>query len=248
MNRNANGTEWTRTMGRGAWILAIALGACVNGAGEERGSGAVGAQRRQPGECRAGDRTCSDGSCIDGAQLCDGWRDCAQGEDEGVGYGPGGKGCYDDMGGFFCGGDDWYLARELVCDGVANCDNGADELGCPAPDDPADAAGACGANFDCGDAGTCVDGVCQCEPVDGEVAACDGMCTILDTPENCGACGNACAGGQPLCWQGACQTCETFGFAQCGGECKDDQYDSWNCGECGRTCRGGRTCQAGVCL
>lgn len=82
-------------------------------------------------DCEVGDWTCNDGHCIDGFRLCDGTVDCRDGSDEGTAYGPGGRGCFDGRGGFFCGGvDDFSMVDELVCDGCEDCLNGADEDGC----------------------------------------------------------------------------------------------------------------------
>jgi low density lipoprotein-related protein 2 len=291
MTRNDSGTRWARTA---TFVVAFATAACVNGAGMEQGGGGI-EQPRPPKECRAGDWTCSDGTCIDGERQCDGSPDCAQGEDEGHGHGPGGVGCYDGTWGFVCGADDWYIVRELVCNGARDCDNGADELGCPVPGssrppedcrdgdwicndgrcidgtrlcdrsrdcingedegigygpggqgcfdatgafycggaddryglaqivcdgrvdckygadelgcdqgDPADEAGICLGNFECGDGSCGADGLCYCERCDGRpVAECEGTCTALDTDDNCGQCGYTCPQGT-ACVAGGC--------------------------------------------
>jgi hypothetical protein len=290
MNRNENGTEWTRMTRFGAWILAIAVGGCLNGPGEERGWGHVDPPP-PPEECRAGDWTCSEDNaigaactkdvCVDGSRLrvcgADGvffWDlDCAQNFGECGAHGqrfeclPVGwdcrTQCLDDRTISICWSDLTQLEHDCgqgyVCDDENAYDplTGEQEASCrPAgaggdgEGGPADLPGACGEDFDCGDAGagTCFDGVCQCEQVQGEVEVCEGLCTILDTSENCGGCGNRCSARQSLCWFGTCQTCDALGLTACNDGCKDVQYDSRNCGECGRTCRGGRTCQAGVCL
>jgi low-density lipoprotein receptor class A len=81
--------------------------------------------------CTAGSWVCHDGNCIPHSALCDHNRDCPDGSDEGVSYGPGGLGCYDGDGAFFCGrGSDAMIAADLVCDGSQDCLNGADELAC----------------------------------------------------------------------------------------------------------------------
>jgi hypothetical protein len=75
-------------------------------------------------------------------------------------------------------------------------------------------------------------------------ANCNGTCTDLTTPTNCGACGNLCGGGT-VCASGVCE-CPT-GQTDCNGSCVDLQTDSANCGSCGVACAAGGTCVAGHC-
>jgi hypothetical protein len=106
----------------------------------------------------------------------------------------------------------------------------------------------------CGN-GACVPGVC----VTG-FADCNGMnvdgCEVStrSDPNNCGACGRACAtlpNAAAACTDGACVigTCGP-GFASCDGNasngCEVDlRADRMNCGACGNVCPG--TCRDGVC-
>ncbi|MBX3220317.1 MAG: hypothetical protein KF795_07330 [Labilithrix sp.] len=90
----------------------------------------------------------------------------------------------------------------------------------------------------------CIEGVCELQcmnepgyPTDrrncnGEV---DDGCEVdvLVDPKNCGACGNACAAGQP-CLKGKCGC--PAGQIACGGVCVNPSIDDLNCGECGVEC------------
>src|ERR1700687_1081724 len=63
--------------------------------------------------------------------------------------------------------------------------------------------------------------------------------SVQNDPENCGACGSACAPGQ-LCVSGRC-ACPA-GMAICNGACADTQRDPLNCGSCGHSCGTGSVC------
>jgi peroxiredoxin len=68
-------------------------------------------------------------------------------------------------------------------------------------------------------------------------------------PNNCGACGHACAPGG-VCISGICTPppC-TAGQVNCGaGKCADLTSDAQNCGACGRACAAGQTCKSGTCV
>ena len=94
----------------------------------------------------------------------------------------------------------------------------------------------------------CVDGSCELEcwnPPNPETGSprewrdCnskidDGCETdVLRNPKHCGACGNACAPGEP-CHDGKCGCAS--GEIVCNGRCVDPMTDNYNCGECGTEC------------
>lgn len=86
----------------------------------------------------------------------------------------------------------------------------------------------------------CVDSRCVMRCQDG-FADCDGIpdngCEVdLTSPTNCGACGVACAPGQP-CADGKCG-CEPPKVA-CDGFCVDTRNDVAHCGACHQSCGGG---------
>lgn len=107
--------------------------------------------------------------------------------------------------------------------------------------------GACGQ--DCGEAGTCEDGACQCEG-GADVAACDGSCVDLDSnASHCGACGNGCPPGDPRCIDATCTSCEDLGLTDCGGAaCADTELDPQHCGGCDTPCSDREQCVGGACL
>ena len=73
---------------------------------------------------------------------------------------------------------------------------------------------------------------------------CGFYCASLDTPSNCGACGNTCGPGAE-CVGGVC-VCQA-GLENCSGACANLQSDSTNCGACGNACVTNQSCVAGVC-
>ena len=95
--------------------------------------------------------------------------------------------------------------------------------------------------------GSCVNGVCVYDCVEGAVD-CNGTCTpVRWDPANCGACGNVCAAPTPYCNQGTCSECPA-GAANCGyGYCSDLTYDNANCGGCGIVCPYYESCTGGYC-
>lgn len=88
----------------------------------------------------------------------------------------------------------------LDCPGTVH-DEPAGVSGCTDPTYDKHNCGACG--HDCGPAGTCVAGVCQCHGW-----MCGGLCVdVMHDAQNCGRCGHACANNE----QCACGTCAPKG-------------------------------------
>ena len=76
---------------------------------------------------------------------------------------------------------------------------------------------------------------------------CGDSCTVIARdPQNCGACGKACATGE-VCSAGACASACGSGTTKCGNECVDTKTDDRNCGMCGTKCSAGEVCNAGAC-
>src|SRR5262245_8158137 len=77
---------------------------------------------------------------------------------------------------------------------------------------------------------------------------CDGTCmnTQVD-PNNCGACGNVCAGSQ-VCLSSGCATSCPAPLSACDRTCVDTSSDNANCGSCGNACPMGMGCVSGGCV
>lgn len=74
---------------------------------------------------------CFDGTCIVQAYLCNGYRDCLQGEDEdGSRCGTGAPGVFCPDSYFRCFATRACVAPSLVCNGRADCADGSDETNC----------------------------------------------------------------------------------------------------------------------
>ena len=96
-------------------------------------------------------------------------------------------------------------------------------------------------------------GTCGCPPYE---TLCSGACIVTNLdPNNCGACGHACAAGQ-ACSAGVCSsTCTTptnggtVQIIKCGQACVDMWTDNKNCGACGVDCTtSNEVCVGGSCV
>lgn len=104
-------------------------------------------------------------------------------------------------------------------------------------------------SFDCGACGSaCSSGCCAglcCNPGSG---CCDGVsCTPLNTPQNCGRCGNQTSNGEACCngvrtWLGSNENCGSCGNRVTSGEAccngvRTPLGTNENCGSCGDVCK-----------
>ncbi|MBP6833267.1 MAG: hypothetical protein KA978_20935 [Deltaproteobacteria bacterium] len=102
----------------------------------------------------------------------------------------------------------------------------------------------------------CAAGACTIASCNAGFANCDGApgngCerNLNSDTNNCGACGNVCAGGQ-LCSAGVCVTTCGSGQTNCSSVCRDLTTDPDACGACGTVCSGtgivSRTCGGSAC-
>jgi hypothetical protein len=149
-----------------------------------------------------------------------------------------------------CGNDCTNLATDN-----ASCGACGNACKAPPPDDP---AWRCGAGIQPPQTEWGCDGgckiICQGKWADCDHDLCRNGCEI-DTdadPQNCGACGRACAANQE-CVSGEC-LCPP-GTVRCGPRCVDTSVDIDNCGACGNSCdgssdptaHGAPTCAGGKC-
>jgi hypothetical protein len=99
----------------------------------------------------------------------------------------------------------------------------------------------------CGGGQICVNGSCQCPPYQ---SLCAGSCipTSVD-PNNCGKCGNTCAGAT-ACSAGECAASCLPGLTLCSNDhtCTDTSNDSDHCGSCTNQCPAGQGCAKGECV
>lgn len=215
-------------------------------------------------QCRPGE-ACVDGVCACGSNTCTDSEICC--DDNGT------PTCADAGTGCPCGGDN--CTNTDVC-----CDDGSGNLSCANLVSADPHCGACG--NPCSSDQSCTGGVCVCDPVteldaEGEevtipTSNCGGVCTRLDTDDNCGVCGNACGNGQ-VCCNSQCVDPSTLSTAlNCGGcgivcgsgDCVNAQCDCGegsvdltadddNCGACGNVCptrpftQGQEYCEEGRC-
>jgi hypothetical protein len=76
---------------------------------------------------------------------------------------------------------------------------------------------------------------------------CSDVCVVTSSDtNNCGACGNVCAGGQS-CVNGVCTLVCGAGLTPCGNQCVNTATDASNCGGCGVVCPANQVCSNGVC-
>ncbi|HEY5922342.1 MAG TPA: hypothetical protein VIV11_11755 [Kofleriaceae bacterium] len=146
--------------------------------------------------------------------------------------------------------------------GFGNCDGIASNR-CETPLDTIDNCGGCGnaCTFANG-AAACTNGACELAACTSGFGNCDldagtGCETVLDTNDNCGACGNACAfaNGAAACTNGACELVAcTGGYGNCdldaGTGCETALDTTADCGACGNQCayaNGAAACTSGAC-
>jgi hypothetical protein len=80
---------------------------------------------------------------------------------------------------------------------------------------------------------------------------CGGVCIAVGSdPSNCGACGNACMGGDAVCLAGQCACTGQLQDYCAGVGCMDVSSDFNNCGACGNACdpNNDQACTGGVCI
>lgn len=272
------------------WLLgstlvlgALAAGCAQGGFGDDGGSGGMDAGLRDSGpsgscgpdlQCAPG-LTCCDGECIDTRTSL---TDCGA-----CGAVCAGRGNACVAGVCRCGSVEACTGTELCCG--SRCANILDD-----PMDCGDCGNRCPSGqvcedrvcqappcpTPCGAGETCVGGSCRCGTgpacAPGR-ACCGGACLDVSSDRNnCGLCGNACAGAQ-VCQAGTCTTdvpCEpgcgpgetcVGGTCRCGaggrcgpglrcctGECVDTTTNVGHCGACGRVCSGTDSCCSGSCV
>lgn len=100
---------------------------------------------------------------------------------------------------------------------------------------------------------TCMNGACAevCHPSFGDCDGKPGECeTSLTTPQNCGACGNACAPGE-VCTSAGCAPSCAPPLTNCNGACVDLLSSPRHCGGCNKNCpapiHAKPTCSLGTC-
>jgi hypothetical protein len=97
----------------------------------------------------------------------------------------------------------------------------------------------------------CQDGACVAQACEPGFDQCDSTpdCENIQTHDNCGSCGKACA-VEEVCDSGSCTGECPSGKQDCGGACADVQTDISNCGSCGNTCVADNaqvSCSGGLC-
>ena len=103
-----------------------------------------------------------------------------------------------------------------------------------------------GCNKPCSSTMNCIGGKCACIP---GLTDCSGKCVVLNSPENCGACGLVCPTGSRYCATGnICSPCSLMGLTECNNNCVSTQVDLNHCGGCNKPCQVGQACVAGTCI
>ncbi|XP_024940142.1 sortilin-related receptor isoform X2 [Cephus cinctus] len=88
----------------------------------------------QPNVCRDNQFMCDNSECIEDAWICDGTKDCSNGEDELHCDSVLPRGCREDQ--FMCRTDGSCVPLSNICNDVAECPDRSDELGCHKEDHP----------------------------------------------------------------------------------------------------------------
>ncbi len=244
-----------------AWgdLSSKALGLCCNG---------VCSSGLTDTSCGACGNTCTPGVCAADFQVC-----LSADLHDPVDGGPCAW-CFPDagdvcIGGGFCVVTDCSARYSIVCalDGgaVGQCcwaTEGSKPLCASIGNDPLNCGG-CG--LACAPGAACVDGNCAgleppcsgnlgryCGPDGGTNAVCcpTGCFDLRSSPDNCGACGNACPVERPECVEGICAALSCNGLEDyfecivdgggtgqcCGQHCVSLTTDSQNCGACYHDC------------
>src|SRR5262249_48335379 len=88
-----------------------------------------------------------------------------------------------------------------------------------------------------------VDGTCA----NGRIKCGAGCVDPYNHPQNCGTCGNVCAGGQ-VCVGGQCTASCPAGQTVCDGLCVSTSTSALHCGACGMACANGQVCSNATCV
>jgi hypothetical protein len=141
----------------------------------------------------------------------------------------------------------------------ANCPNGCCE-GATCVSTASQSPNRCGTLgalcTDCGARHSCSSGVCTCATGFANCQdAAAGCATDLSTNTSCGACGNSCQGGTPICAPSGIGTnsfvcasgCPGSSPTRCGMTCVDTASNDSHCNGCNLACTGGKHCVGSAC-
>ncbi|CAG0922608.1 unnamed protein product [Notodromas monacha] len=129
---------------------------------------------------------CPDGNCISSRWVCDGRKDCANGEDEKRSLCPE-RECGPDF--YRCSDGSGCVPQKFVCDDMRDCANGEDELGCASSKRCADEDFAC------------ADGEGLCVP---KLWLCDGKRDCRDGSDEMDCLSRNCSAAEFRCGDGKC--------------------------------------------